>query len=257
MKEGKDKFVSSTKTPPVKKRALEEFEGGEEPESSSQEEESFDDNEQGDPLSQAVTIRDFDNVTEQQKLTPCEICLKPLETGKVVIVDGLEGAEQIHHMNCFVCNVCKKPFEDQFWPFEGKSYCKQHFAEVRGWVCAKCEKIIEDVPLEAMGQYWHNKGCFSCTNCSKAFSGADVGFYQNEGKPYCVNCFRQLKASKTICARCSKPIYDRSIDALGKKWHNPDCFVCNACNNFLEDFYEHDGMPYCENCVTRFEALTT
>lgn len=50
------------------------------------------------------------------------------------------------------------------------------------------------------------------------------------------------------CAGCAKLIVGQVITALGQLWH-PEHFVCAQCKEEIgtQNFFERDGMPYCEN----------
>ncbi|CAG2180491.1 unnamed protein product, partial [Oppiella nova] len=70
-------------------------------------------------------------------------------------------------------------------------------------------------------------------------------FIERLGSPYCKEDYHRLFSPK--CCVCTEPIKDKAINALGKMWHTY-CFKCTACACPLEEknFYEKNGMPYCE-----------
>ena len=51
-----------------------------------------------------------------------------------------------------------------------------------------------------------------------------------------------------VCCVCRKEITGQLLAALGMEWH-VECFACTHCSVILktDTFYEHDGLPYCEN----------
>ncbi|XP_052802638.1 leupaxin-like isoform X2 [Mya arenaria] len=53
--------------------------------------------------------------------------------------------------------------------------------------------------------------------------------------------------SKGLCAACNQPVVGQVITALGKIWHI-EHFTCAQCHETLgtKNFYERDGVAYCE-----------
>ncbi len=70
-----------------------------------------------------------------------------------------------------------------------------------------------------MGKYWHPEH-FACGNCHQELGTQP--FFEYEGMPHCDKCYKGMFCPR--CAKCDKPIMDRIITALAKKWH-PDCFT--------------------------------
>jgi len=109
--------------------------------------------------------------------------------------------------------------------------------------CASCNNPIYGEVLQATGKSWHPEH-FACGNCHQSLGTQQ--FFEYEGMPHCSNCYKGLFCPR--CAKCDKPITDRIITALGKKWH-PDCFTCSTCNQQFPggSFFERDGYPYCSD----------
>jgi hypothetical protein len=61
------------------------------------------------------------------------------------------------------------------------------------------------------------------------------------------------------CARCSEPIADFAVEALGQKWHT-ECFTCTECNcpltstdedgKEIVEYFEAELQPYCKQHFT-------
>ena len=70
-------------------------------------------------------------------------------------------------------------------------------------------------------------------------------FFEQNSQTHCERCYQELFCPR--CGHCEKPVMDRCITALGKKWH-VDHFICTQCLNPFNggNFFERDGRPYCE-----------
>ena len=119
-------------------------------------------------------------------------------------------------------------------------------ASARG-VCGRCGQPITGEVVQAMGKMWHPEH-FTCQSCRQPLGTGS--FYESNGQPTCVNCWRSLFCPR--CAHCDQPITDRCVTALGKKWH-PEHFVCAFCNNPLGggSFKEKGDKAYCSSCFAK------
>jgi len=108
--------------------------------------------------------------------------------------------------------------------------------------CHTCKGHILGEVIQALGKAFHPEH-FTCGNCRTPLG--TKSFYEHNGSPHCENCYQELFCPK--CAHCDKPVLDRCITALGKKWH-VDHFICTQCLKPFQggNFYERDGRPYCE-----------
>jgi len=108
--------------------------------------------------------------------------------------------------------------------------------------CATCRQSILGEIIQALGKAYHPEH-FVCGNCKDPLGTRN--FFEQNGAPHCERCFQELYCPK--CAHCDKPVLDRCITALGKKWHM-DHFICTQCLNPFGggNFFERDGRPYCE-----------
>ena len=114
-------------------------------------------------------------------------------------------------------------------------------------MCFTCRRPILGEIIQAMGKAFHPE-CFMCGNCQEPLGTRN--FYEADGRPNCEKCYQSLFCS--VCARCNKPVLDRCITALGRKWH-PECFVCAKCSASFPDgmFFEKEGRPWCKGCYSQ------
>jgi len=108
--------------------------------------------------------------------------------------------------------------------------------------CGSCRQSILGEVIQALGKTYHPEH-FACGNCREPLGTRN--FFEQNGTPHCENCFQELYCPK--CAHCDKPVLDRCITALGKKWH-VDHFICTQCLKPFAggNFFEKDSRPYCE-----------
>jgi paxillin len=108
--------------------------------------------------------------------------------------------------------------------------------------CGTCKGAILGEMIQALGRSYHPEH-ITCGNCRQPLGTRN--FYDYNGAPHCENCYQELFCPK--CAHCDKPVLDRCITAMGKKWH-VDHFICTQCLKPFNNgtFFERDGRPYCE-----------
>jgi len=130
-----------------------------------------------------------------------------------------------------------------FFEQEGKPHCENCYQQLFCPRCAACDQPIMSRVITALGKKWHPEH-FVCTTCQGPFPGGT--FYEREGYPYCQeHYYNSSFAAK--CASCGEGIVGDCINALGQQWHT-NCFVCQYCHKAFTtgQFYEMNGMPYCE-----------
>lgn len=67
-----------------------------------------------------------------------------------------------------VVNACAA--NGQFVEKDGQAYCENHYYELFGGRCMKCNQPIQGDHLSALGGKWHTQ-CFVCTECNAPFPG--------------------------------------------------------------------------------------
>lgn len=122
-----------------------------------------------------------------------------------------------------------------------------------------------------MEQVFHVE-CFTCITCHARLRGQP--FYALDKKSYCESCYIVshrhdfpsflysyviltllfhplllcLQSTLERCSKCSKPILDRILRAMGKAYH-PRCFTCVVCNCCL------DGVPFTVDATSQIHCI--
>ncbi|XP_026208875.1 thyroid receptor-interacting protein 6 isoform X2 [Anabas testudineus] len=110
--------------------------------------------------------------------------------------------------------------------------------------CARCsDNVVGDGSgCIAMEQVFHVE-CFTCITCHARLRGQP--FYALDKKSYCESCYI---STLERCSKCSKPILDRILRAMGKAYH-PRCFTCVVCNCCL------DGVPFTVDATSQIHCI--
>ncbi|XP_037832451.1 thyroid receptor-interacting protein 6 isoform X2 [Kryptolebias marmoratus] len=110
--------------------------------------------------------------------------------------------------------------------------------------CARCgDNVVGDGSgCIAMEQVFHVE-CFTCITCHARLRGQP--FYALEKNSYCESCYI---STLERCSKCSKPILDRILRAMGKAYH-PRCFTCVVCNCCL------DGVPFTVDATSQIHCI--
>ncbi|XP_062305749.1 thyroid receptor-interacting protein 6 isoform X1 [Osmerus eperlanus] len=110
--------------------------------------------------------------------------------------------------------------------------------------CARCgDNVLGDGSgCIAMEQVFHVE-CFTCITCHARLRGQP--FYALDKKSYCENCYI---STLERCSKCSKPILDRILRAMGKAYH-PRCFNCVVCGCCL------DGVPFTVDATSQIHCI--
>ncbi|KAG8996636.1 hypothetical protein FRB94_008168 [Tulasnella sp. JGI-2019a] len=107
----------------------------------------------GTPEAGVMCDRDW----KDSYLPKCRRCDLPIEGHVISATDGqLMGK---YHRACFSCLTCSKAFQDKtFYCHDGSPYCRHHYAEATGSLCANksCGQPIEGpCALDSDGQKYH------------------------------------------------------------------------------------------------------
>ncbi|KAF9513133.1 hypothetical protein BS47DRAFT_990791 [Hydnum rufescens UP504] len=154
------------------------------------------------------------------------------------------------------CVRCGNVIDDGRWVAidngKGGVLCEKDWKEMYLPKCRRCGLTIESQAVSSAdgqlkGKY--HRECFSCSTCQKPFP--DKSFYVFGGQPYCDYHYHQ--ANNSLCANpiCGKPIEGPCAeDHEGCRYH-PEHLTCAArdCRERLVDYYEVDGLKYCEKHV--------
>ncbi|KAL4631448.1 thyroid receptor-interacting protein 6-like isoform X1 [Arapaima gigas] len=110
--------------------------------------------------------------------------------------------------------------------------------------CARCgDKVLGDGSgCVAMEQVFHVE-CFTCVTCHSRLRGQP--FYALDKKSYCESCYIDTLER---CSKCSQPILDRILRAMGKAYH-PRCFTCVVCGGCL------DGVPFTVDASSQIHCI--
>ncbi|KAL0970299.1 hypothetical protein UPYG_G00240030 [Umbra pygmaea] len=110
--------------------------------------------------------------------------------------------------------------------------------------CARCgDNVLGDGSgCIAMEQVFHVE-CFTCITCHARLRGKP--FYALDKKSYCESCYI---STLERCSKCSKPILDRILRAMGKAYH-PHCFNCVVCGCCL------DGVPFTVDATSQIHCI--
>ncbi|CAL8242012.1 unnamed protein product [Merluccius merluccius] len=110
--------------------------------------------------------------------------------------------------------------------------------------CARCgDNVLGDGSgCIAMEQVFHVE-CFTCITCHARLRGKP--FYALDKKSYCESCYI---STLERCSKCSKPILDRILRAMGQAYH-PRCFTCVVCSCCL------DGVPFTVDASSQIHCI--
>ena len=120
--------------------------------------------------------------SKQEVSNDCASC------ANVIKGSGLKVLGKNWHLECFVCQTCKQPFEGgSFREYAGLPYCDADFEVLlKNTNCGGCSQPIGDDFIEVMAKLWHPH-CFVCSVCNGPLSG---GFIRRNNKPVCKDCKR-------------------------------------------------------------------
>eukprot|EP01090_Pellita_catalonica_P012450 TRINITY_DN2710_c0_g1_i2.p1 TRINITY_DN2710_c0_g1~~TRINITY_DN2710_c0_g1_i2.p1 ORF type:complete len:868 (+),score=278.91 TRINITY_DN2710_c0_g1_i2:194-2605(+) len=120
--------------------------------------------------------------------------------------------------------------------------------------CKACGKPVKrsNVVLVDGVDLYHDT-CFVCSEKDCKFEFTDF-YWEYENKVYCFPHYAEVAGM--YCPKCGKVIDDDEfVSAIGKKWHT-DCFKCETCGcSFDNNFFSHEGKPYCKQDFFRVRGL--
>ncbi|KAF2787471.1 hypothetical protein K505DRAFT_125591 [Melanomma pulvis-pyrius CBS 109.77] len=111
----------------------------------------------------------------------CRGCSETI-TGKSV-KDSSGRLTGRYHKECFVCRTCQDPFPSaEFYVFDNSPYCEQHYHELNGSMCKRCNRGIEGQYLETDRRQKFHPRCFTCSTCRIVLRD---DYYEVGGRVFC------------------------------------------------------------------------
>ena len=173
----------------------------------------------GNPCGDDVVY--FESVAFHKRHFTCRRCNQPLT--QPVLIGGDVFCSTCAQRESTVgqqtadtgCVVCHAPYGPESVLIAGKCYCKNHI------LCTVCHKKL----------------------------GTDE-FRVRAGQIYCLE--HTPTHSPLLCAQCGGEITEKSVLAMGQRYH-PQCFYCQLCNNNLANkpFAVWKGRPLCQACFKK------
>lgn len=115
----------------------------------------------------------------------CAGCRKP------IVGRSVTGMGRVWHPEHFCCAHCHTPFAgSQFYEKNGLPYCEEHYKQLFGRPCSKCDLPVVKNGVEALGKIWHREH-FVCQHCDDPLN-PEGKICQAEGKPLCKRCYLKL-----------------------------------------------------------------
>uniref|UniRef100_A0A8R1Y1A6 LIM zinc-binding domain-containing protein n=1 Tax=Onchocerca volvulus TaxID=6282 RepID=A0A8R1Y1A6_ONCVO len=99
--------------------------------------------------------------------------------------DGFIANNRLWHRDHFHCSRCRANITREYYVDDGNVVCVS-CTLARPKLCHKCEHVINETYLKAMGYCWHQK-CFLCYGCKKPFPSAK--YWLLNGHPYDSDCY--------------------------------------------------------------------
>jgi hypothetical protein len=155
------------------------------------------------------------------------------------------------HPEHFVCTTCSCALDGAYFKHDDMPYCQEHYQELFGAKCAKCDKVITGQIFEALGKQYHLE-CFTCVEGDHRIEEG-MSFLEHEGKIYCAEHYAEAVLPK--CDVCKKPIKSQYLKISGKTLH-PECWKCAQCDCVLEggNGAMINNVYYCVSCATKLAS---
>ncbi|KAK9471725.1 uncharacterized protein V1510DRAFT_419444 [Dipodascopsis tothii] len=117
----------------------------------------------------------------RKRVHTCRGCHNKIIGKSISSADGrLSGR---WHKACFTCHTCARPFESaDFYIFEDRPYCSQHYHVLNNSLCMGCHLGIEGECLETETSRRYHRQCFCCDRCSEHLS---EDYYEINHVPLC------------------------------------------------------------------------
>ena len=158
----------------------------------------------------------------------CRGCGYRIEGKSIKAADGrLTGR---WHKSCFVCQACTLPFEtSDFYVFDDRPYCEQHYHEHNDSICHGCHTGIEGEFLETKSGpggnsvHKYHRRCLTCVDCRMPLT---EDYFEVEGRMHCER--HAFAAMRSVAQRASGNAYGYSkpgshlrAESTMTLWPNP------------------------------------
>ncbi|XP_067422355.1 filamin-binding LIM protein 1 isoform X1 [Emydura macquarii macquarii] len=162
---------------------------------------------------------------ERDVSTVCAFCHKAIAPRTPTI----EAMNKQYHADCFTCRTCHGQLAGQrYYQKDGRPLCSSCY-EATLEKCAKCQAVILDHIIQALGNGYHPE-CFTCCVCGRSIG--DESFAVNDqNEVHCVDDFYRKYAS--VCSACKTPIIPQEgkdaykIECMGRNFHE-SCYRCEV-----------------------------
>ncbi|ELR25664.1 LIM domain containing protein [Acanthamoeba castellanii str. Neff] len=119
-------------------------------------------------------------------------------SGEPYCGDCKKAVQVVIEPDIHICAKCKKPiigeyillFGQRMHPENGLPYCEEHFKQLFGRPCSKCDLPVTQNGVEALGKTWHREH-FLCQACDILLDPMGR-ICASEGKPLCKKCYLKL-----------------------------------------------------------------
>lgn len=174
----------------------------------------------------------------------------PNKTESAPLAEGGEDDDvTFYHMKCLECSVCKMKTDsvELMEGFEGKLFCQNDFAIMRGSPCAWCDKMITGEPLEALGQTWHEDHFMCYGKCGKNL----------KAEKFCVPNEAQLKYYQAKQSGSTDAARLLLMGSVKVEAHDGGASALNEIGKLTsEQLVVMKDEPYCQSCFTeRFKRV--
>ncbi|XP_074831917.1 filamin-binding LIM protein 1 [Carettochelys insculpta] len=188
---------------------------------------------------------------ERDMSTVCAFCHKAIAPRTPTI----EAMNRQYHVDCFTCRTCHSRLAGQhYYQKAGRPLCNTCYEDTLE-KCAKCQAVILDHIVRALGNGYHPE-CFTCSVCCRSI-GDETFAVDDQNEVHCVDDFYRKYAS--VCNVCETPIIPQDgkdayrIECMGRNFHE-SCYRCENCGVPLSPEPEENGCYpldshiFCKSC---------
>ncbi|KAL3982825.1 LIM domain family protein [Acanthocheilonema viteae] len=200
---------------------------------------------------------DIGSISLQDNYGKCQFCHKNLQIGEIAVATDHGSPNEMWHVNCFKCHICKQRLVDLLYFYKnGIYYCGRHFGDSVYPRCSGCDELIFSKEYTfAEDKSWHLDH-FCCFGCDMQLGGHR--YMMKDEQPYCFNCYMERYAK--TCRFCLIKIApdQQRISFKDLHWHaGDDCFRCRYCSKVLlnQKFIVKNEEVFCSSeCKRSFTS---